>query len=371
MTQLASGRGAHAWLLTGPRGAGKRNAARAMAAALTCRVEPGVGCGECSTCRRVVRNRYPDLHVVVPEGAVITVEAVREGVLAEAARSPFEGTSKVFVLEEADRMNPPAQSVLLKTLEEPPADTFFILISQDERELLETVRSRCRTIRLEAASKREIVEALARDGVAEEQARFFGHVADGDLERAALLASEPAMQERRRLWLSIPSLLTSPVAALDVAGAVSAAVAEAVGAREAAQKEEITELAEAMGEGRGTASARNALAKRHKRELRRVQEEVLGEALETIASYCRDVVAFRAAGRDAVVNVDAVEMLQAAAASGAPDEAFVRAAERCLDARAALVRNANQALVIEATLAAMSQLIPPAAASTRQEPTRV
>ena len=85
---------------------------------------------------------------------------------------------------------------------------------------------------------------------------------------------------------------------------------EVVGRRESAHKEEVTELAEAMGEGRGTANARNALAKRHKRELRRLEEEMLGEALQTIASFYRDIVVIRAGGIDAVANLDMLEDLE-------------------------------------------------------------
>ena len=146
--QIARGEIAHAWLLVGPAGSGKGPTAVAIAAALNCSVEPRIGCGECSSCLRTLRRRHPDVHHIVPEGPIIPVDVVRETIIPEANRSPFEGSYQVFVVEEADKMNPPAQNALLKTLEEPQAHTVFVLISDRAEELLETVHSRCRVVRL-------------------------------------------------------------------------------------------------------------------------------------------------------------------------------------------------------------------------------
>src|SRR5215213_4689721 len=130
--QVSGDASGHAWLLLGPRGSGKLAAATAMAAALNCREEPGVGCGRCSSCARALRHRHPDIHLIAPEGPLIPVDVIRDLVVPEAARSPFEGRTKVFVILEADRMNPAAQNALLKTVEEPQPDTVFILVSDNE-----------------------------------------------------------------------------------------------------------------------------------------------------------------------------------------------------------------------------------------------
>jgi DNA polymerase III delta' subunit len=350
---------AHAWLLLGPPGSGKRLTAQAMAAALNCPEAPGTGCGECSTCLRTIRRRHPDVHHVVPEGPLIPVDVIRESVIPEAARSPFEGRRKVFIIEEADRMNDPAQNALLKTLEEPQPDTVFILITDKEEDLLETIRSRCRVVRLEAVSEERIVQMLRSEGVSESEAHLAARLSDGDVERARAIALDDATVARRRLWTGIPGRLVSAVDALDAAEEVLAEARSAVREREAAQKTQIVELAEAMGEGRGTAAARNALAKRHKRELRRVEEEVLGEALQSLASFYRDVLVVRAGGADSVVNVDLTDQLNWWAASGGMDDAaLVRVMEHCAETRAALGRNANQLLALESTLLQIHKLIP-------------
>lgn len=356
--QIASGEVAHSWLLLGPAGSGKRPAAIAMAAAVQCAVEPGVGCGTCSACLRILRRRHPDVHHIAPEGPLIPVDVIREVVLPEAARSPFEARTKVFVIEEAERMNPAAQNALLKTLEEPLGDTVFILISDREDELLDTIRSRCRIVRLEPIPEQRIVELLEKQGVASQDALVAARVGAGDLERALTIALDDAAGERRSLWLSIPRRLLSPVDALDAAAEVLEEVKRGVKTLEVHQKQEAQELAEILGERRGTAAARNALSKKHKRELKRREEELLGEALQTIASFYRDVIALRSGGAEAVVNIDMMGELETWTGAEVEDADLLRACERCVEARASFISNANLTLAIEATLVEVGHLVP-------------
>jgi DNA polymerase III subunit delta' len=357
--QIARGDVAHAWLLLGPAGSGKRGAATALAAALNCTSAPGLGCGRCSTCLRIMRHRFPDVHHIAPEGPLIPVGVVREQILPEAARSPFEGDWKVFVLEESDRMNEEAQNALLKTLEEPHPGTVFVLLSDHEEDLLETILSRCRIVRLEPVSEERIVELLVEEGAGQSDALLSARVSDGDYDRARAVALDAAVRDRRRVWIGLPRRLAAAVDALDAATEVTAEAKEAVKARERAQKEEVEALAEALGEGRGTATARNALARRHKRELRRLEEEVLGDALQTLASFFRDVLVLRSGGHDAVVNLDVTDELESwAAAEEISSAALVDIVSRCIEARAALTHNANALLQLEAVLLDIVRLAP-------------
>ena len=356
--QIAGGEVPHAWLLMGPAGSGKRPAAVAMAAALNCDEQPGVGCGTCSTCLRIGRHRHPDVHHIVPEGPLIPVDVIRETVIPEANRSPFEGHRKVFIIEEAERMNPAAQNALLKTLEEPQPDTVFVLISDDEEELLDTIRSRCRLFRMEPVPEERVVEILGSEGAATEVAILAARIAEGDLERARSLAFEEDAMARRQTWIGIPRRLGSPVDAQDVAAEIVEEARAAVKAFEKLQKPEVEELAEAMGEKRGTAQARNALAKRHKRELRRLEEEMLGESLQSLGAFYRDVLAARAGGEESITNLDRLDEIKQWADSEIPDGALVAAVERCVQARAALLKNANASLAIEATLVELTRLVP-------------
>lgn len=359
--QVAGPDTAQSWLLLGPRGAGKTSAALAMAASINCPVAPSIGCGDCSSCLRILRRRHPDVHHISAEGAFILVDQIRDSVLAVASRSPFEGRSKVFIIEEADRMNPSAQNALLKTLEEPFEDTVFILLSAREEELLDTVKSRCRIVHLQRVAEEQIAAMLSSAGTASERALLAARVCEGDLQRALTLVSSASAWERRSLWLAMPRRLVSPIDALDAAAEIVAEARDAAKARESEQRTEVTDLAEAMGEGRGTASARTALAKRHKRELRRVEEAVLGEALDTLGSFYRDVLALRVGG-ESIVNLDLLEELRTWAAGETGAAALMTAVERCVAARSALSKNANVPLTIETTLLDLARLAPPAGA---------
>jgi DNA polymerase-3 subunit delta' len=295
----------------------------------------------------------------VAEGQIIPVDLIREVVIPEAARSPFEGKYKVFIIEEAERMNPQAQNALLKTLEEPQPDTVFVLLSGNEDEVLETIRSRCRIVRLEPVPESRIVEMLIDDGVEDDKALLAAKLADGDFDRARLLAEDEVALERRELWTKIPVRLISPVDAQDAAAEILAEAKAAVKYREKTQKQELSELADTIGEGRGTGGARTALTKRHKRELRRLEEDVLGEALTSLSSFYRDVVAVRVGGAEAMTNIDLLPEIETWAASDASTASFLRAAERLIDVRISFVSNANASLAIEAALLDIAAHIQP------------
>jgi DNA polymerase III subunit delta' len=359
--QVRAGEVAHSWLFIGPRGSGKGDAARALAAAVNCTRMRGVGCGECSSCDRIGRQGHPDVHHVVPEGPLIPVDVVREFIVPEASRSPFEGGMKVFVIEEAERMNDAAQNALLKTLEEPQADTVFVLISSDESGLLETIVSRCRVVRFEPVPEADVQKILEAEGTNEKSARLAARLSRGDIGWARSFVVDSTIAERRRTWADIPTGLGSPLDAFEVASGIIDGARAAAKAREGDQKKELRALADAMGEGRGTAAARNALSKRHKRELRRLEEGVLGEALVFLAGFYRDVVAARHGAHDAVVNLDLASEIEGWARMGVTDESLLAASDRCLRAQESLAVNANVPLAIEAALLDVVRLLPPAA----------
>jgi DNA polymerase-3 subunit delta' len=115
----------HAYLLVGPAGAGARAAAEGLAAALVC--EDG-GCGRCRDCRLALSGQHPDVVGFVPSGASLSTEQVEE-IVRLAARSPVEGDRKVLVLHELHRIGPNVGPKLLKTVEEPPASTVFVIVA--------------------------------------------------------------------------------------------------------------------------------------------------------------------------------------------------------------------------------------------------
>jgi len=139
----------NAYLFSGPPGAPLLDTATAFACALNCQRGRGEACGECDACAKIVAGIHPDVVTLVREGAanIVPIESVRSQVIARIGLPPHEAETRVFVVEEATAMAPPAANALLKTLEEPPARTLFVLCTTAPEQLLPTIRSRCQRVR--------------------------------------------------------------------------------------------------------------------------------------------------------------------------------------------------------------------------------
>src|SRR6266446_5697765 len=144
-TKLREDRFPHGLIFSGPEGVGKHTCALMIAKALNCtRAAAGSFCGECSSCRKIDSGTHPDVMTlsVEEEASQNKIAQVRQ-LLGMLDLQPFEGRNKVFIIDPADLLNDEAANALLKGLEEPPENSFFILITVNVHELLLTVRSRC------------------------------------------------------------------------------------------------------------------------------------------------------------------------------------------------------------------------------------
>jgi DNA polymerase-3 subunit delta' len=139
----------HAYLFSGPVGAPLLDTSIALAVALNCTTARGVGCGQCEPCTKILGGFHPDVVTLVREGAanIVPIENVRSQVIARIGLPPHEADTRVFIVEEATALAPPAANALLKTLEEPPARTLCILCTTAPEQLLPTIRSRCQRVR--------------------------------------------------------------------------------------------------------------------------------------------------------------------------------------------------------------------------------
>lgn len=226
---LASGRVHHAYRFEGPDGVGKELAAFALARALVCTRQPNVGCGECSACHRagslseeephvpqhpdvvlVERGLYPAsvLGRSSPETTGIGVEQVRRIVTARAAYPPYEAAHLVFIFRAAHELTASAANALLKTLEEPRPGVHFLLLTDQPRRLLDTVRSRTLPIRFGPLPDAVILKILERNGRHTEEgvARF----AAGSAARALELSDTDEVARRERFVQGVLTAMAAP-----------------------------------------------------------------------------------------------------------------------------------------------------------------
>ena len=206
MRSARAGRIVHALLFVGPRGTGKRSAAGLLARTLLCSGE-NAPCGVCPACRQFLSGNHPDVRVVSPEKRSIGVDDIR-GLIDYLALRPYEGGKHIAIIEEADKMTTSAQNALLKTLETPPGDTVFFLITDAPSALLPTILSRCQSLRFNGLSADLCAEALRRKGVAPpERAELLAELSQGSVGRALEIgANEGYMPLRERVFASLEAL---------------------------------------------------------------------------------------------------------------------------------------------------------------------
>jgi DNA polymerase-3 subunit delta' len=179
-------------IFAGPDGIGKRRAAVSLAQLFNC-LSPVAGdrdlapdaCGHCTVCRRIARGVHADVLLIEPgDTGSIKVDQVRAAIERSAYR-PFEGRRRVVIVDGADAMEASAQNALLKTLEEPPAASSFVLITARPDVLLPTVRSRCQRVRFAPLGPADVATVLMRDhGFSETDAHAAAALADGSIGRA-------------------------------------------------------------------------------------------------------------------------------------------------------------------------------------------
>lgn len=186
---LRSGRPASAYLFHGPAGCGKKSVARAMVAALFCKVAPHVGCGTCADCKRVAQDKHPDARVLTPAGASFKVEQVRD-LLHEASLKPYEAGYRVFILDRAEALTDAAANAMLKALEEPAPGTLYVMVSSARANILSTIASRCQPVRFSALPEAAVAELLRQhDGAEAIEAKRLAGLSGGSLRQARRLAS--------------------------------------------------------------------------------------------------------------------------------------------------------------------------------------
>ena len=189
---IASNRIAGAYLFVGVANVGKETVALHFAKSINCLTSGEGACGTCLSCRKADDRNHPDLQIIRPSGAWIKIDQIRE-LQKRIIYRPLEGVRKVYILTEAERMNLEAANCLLKTLEEPPADSVLILLTTNIEALLPTIRSRCQIIPFHPLLVSDLAgHLMQRFNVDEIQASSISTAAGGAVGKALTLLQEGA-----------------------------------------------------------------------------------------------------------------------------------------------------------------------------------
>lgn len=345
----------HAWLITGPPGSGRSTIALAFAAALVC---PEGGCGTCADCRNAIAGTHVDIEHIVPEGIIYTVEDTR-ALIERAALAPSRSHWHVIVIEDVDRFRAESASTLLKSLEEPPPGTVWLLCAPTSDDVFETIRSRCRQVVLTSPTLGSIADQLTkRYGIDQQMAIFAARAAQGHIGRARALATDELVRERRNEILDMPIRVHSVVACFEMANKIVAnANADTDSIVNPLDQQDEENIRTAFGDGvegfkgveRQIKSAVKALEKRAKDRRRRVLSDQYDRVLLDLTGFYRDVLVVQSGSDQPLINEEIRPKIEKIATSSTSTETLKRI-DVIRETRDNLLANVNPVSAFEAML---------------------
>lgn len=347
----------HAWLFTGPPGSGRSNAARAFAAALQCQA---AGCGTCLECRTALDGTHADVTLVATEGLSIKVKEARD-LVQEAARRPSLGRWRVIIIEDADRLTEQAADALLKALEEPTPRTVWMLCTPSPEDVLVTVRSRTRAVRLRTPAAADVAALLQRrDGVDLSMALYAARAAQSHIGLARRLARDDGARTRRHEILTLASKIRTVGDAV-AAAAMIASIADEEGESGSAERDaaERARLLETLGADPAARtqpphirSQLKALEDDQKVRAKRFARDMVDRALIDLLSIYRDALVSAAGAPVELVNADHRGIVDQLRSALTPEE-ILHAMDAIGQARERIDANVQPLLALEAMAIAL------------------
>ena len=197
---LANSSFSGAYIFSGPEGIGKKITAKIIAQQLNCTGQADRPCESCSSCLKIQKEEHPDLHIIQNGQSQIKMEDIR-GILRQANLRPYEGISKVFIIDNAHKLNSEAANSLLKVLEEPPRDVLIILVTHKPQNIIKTVLSRCKEIKFSPLVRGQLETVLMNNYALDKTtAHFLAYYAEGRLGLALKLKDTPLLREKNKIF---------------------------------------------------------------------------------------------------------------------------------------------------------------------------
>ena len=348
----------HAYLLSGPEGLAKTAFARELGVALVCACG---GCGACAECERAHRGVHPDLHVVAREGDLIRVAQV-DPVIADLSLKPFAAGRRVWVIPEVEHLHPAAANKLLKSIEEPPAHVYFLLVTDRLERVLPTIVSRCQQVELRPLSDAQVAAYLrAKHGLGGAEAEALARLSGGAVERADRLAEDARGPGRRGEYLRH----AARAAGLARGGAEGDPSAAFIGVLERHQKQitddvkarlevSVAELMRQFQDPRDQKWYVKKAEERAKREEARLRRIAAQDAVDLLGAWVRDLWVVACGASDVLWNSDRAGELAGAAV--ATPEYYARLMAVVARTRKDLFLNIEYKLALQALFARFEEV---------------